>query len=115
MYKGYCCKYIQQNGRVSKKQNKFQILKSLARYVCTLFARVALIKLIAVMEKRNVSYTSDRLLPEVLSQIGVPVLTDVHTVEQVPIVAAVVNVLQLLAFFFIIPTNKLTSNLCEVM
>jgi EPS-associated MarR family transcriptional regulator len=29
IYQGYCCKYIQKNGRVSKKLNQFQILKSL--------------------------------------------------------------------------------------
>lgn len=39
-----------------------------------------------------------RILDEVKSQIGVPVLTDVHTVEQVPHVAAVVDVLQTPAF-----------------
>jgi len=39
-----------------------------------------------------------RVLDEVKSQIGVPVLTDVHTTEQVPHVAAVVDVLQTPAF-----------------
>jgi len=39
-----------------------------------------------------------RILDEVKSQIGVPVLTDVHTTEQVPHVAAVVDVLQTPAF-----------------
>lgn len=39
-----------------------------------------------------------RILAEVKSQIGVPVLTDVHTTEQVPHVAAVVDVLQTPAF-----------------
>lgn len=39
-----------------------------------------------------------RILDEVKSQIGVPVLTDVHTEEQVPHVAAVVDVLQTPAF-----------------
>ena len=39
-----------------------------------------------------------RILDEVRSQIGVPVLTDVHTTEQVPHVAAVVDVLQTPAF-----------------
>ncbi len=39
-----------------------------------------------------------RILSEVRRQIGVPVLTDVHTAEQVPIVAAVVDVLQTPAF-----------------
>ena len=39
-----------------------------------------------------------RILDEVKSQIGVPVLTDVHTAEQVPHVAAVVDVLQTPAF-----------------
>jgi 2-dehydro-3-deoxyphosphooctonate aldolase (KDO 8-P synthase) len=39
-----------------------------------------------------------RVLDEVKSQIGVPVLTDVHTAEQVPHVAAVVDVLQTPAF-----------------
>ncbi len=39
-----------------------------------------------------------RILDEVKSQIGVPVLTDVHTAEQVPQVAAVVDVLQTPAF-----------------
>jgi 2-dehydro-3-deoxyphosphooctonate aldolase (KDO 8-P synthase) len=39
-----------------------------------------------------------RILDEVRSQIGVPVLTDVHTEEQVPEVAAVVDVLQTPAF-----------------
>ena len=38
------------------------------------------------------------ILDEVRSQIGVPVLTDVHTTEQVPYVAAVVDVLQTPAF-----------------
>lgn len=39
-----------------------------------------------------------KILDEVKSQIGVPVLTDVHTAEQVPYVAAVVDVLQTPAF-----------------
>lgn len=39
-----------------------------------------------------------RILDEVRSQIGVPILTDVHTEEQVPEVAAVVDVLQTPAF-----------------
>lgn len=39
-----------------------------------------------------------RILDDVRSQIGVPVLTDVHTEEQVPEVAAVVDVLQTPAF-----------------
>ena len=52
-----------------------------------------------------------RILDEVRSQIGVPVLTDVHTTEQVPHVAAVVDVLQTPAFlcrqtYFIIGIHK---------
>ena len=39
-----------------------------------------------------------RILAEVKRQVGVPVLTDVHTEEQVPQVAAVVDVLQTPAF-----------------
>lgn len=39
-----------------------------------------------------------KILDEVRAQIGVPVLTDVHTEEQVPHVAAVVDVLQTPAF-----------------
>jgi len=39
-----------------------------------------------------------RILSEVRRQVGVPVLTDVHTVEEVPEVAAVVDVLQTPAF-----------------
>jgi len=39
-----------------------------------------------------------KILAEVQRQIGVPVLTDVHTEEQVPHVAAVVDVLQTPAF-----------------
>jgi 2-dehydro-3-deoxyphosphooctonate aldolase (KDO 8-P synthase) len=39
-----------------------------------------------------------KILDEVRSQIGVPVLTDVHTVEQVAEVASVVDVLQTPAF-----------------
>ncbi|MEQ6291719.1 3-deoxy-8-phosphooctulonate synthase [Vogesella sp. GCM10023246] len=39
-----------------------------------------------------------RILAEVKRQIGVPVLTDIHTEEQVPHVAAVVDVLQTPAF-----------------
>jgi len=39
-----------------------------------------------------------KILDEVRSQIGVPILTDVHTEEQVPHVAAVVDVLQTPAF-----------------
>jgi len=39
-----------------------------------------------------------RILDEVRVQIGVPILTDVHTEEQVPYVAAVVDVLQTPAF-----------------
>jgi 2-dehydro-3-deoxyphosphooctonate aldolase (KDO 8-P synthase) len=39
-----------------------------------------------------------KILSEVQKQIGVPVLTDVHTEEQVPHVAAVVDVLQTPAF-----------------
>ena len=39
-----------------------------------------------------------RILSEVKKQIGVPVVTDVHTEEQVPEVAAVVDVLQTPAF-----------------
>ncbi|MCW3481436.1 3-deoxy-8-phosphooctulonate synthase [Neisseriaceae bacterium JH1-16] len=39
-----------------------------------------------------------RILSEVQRQIGVPVLTDVHTEEQVPVVASVVDVLQTPAF-----------------
>jgi 2-dehydro-3-deoxyphosphooctonate aldolase (KDO 8-P synthase) len=39
-----------------------------------------------------------KILDEVKSQLGVPVLTDVHTEEQVPHVAAVVDVLQTPAF-----------------
>ncbi len=39
-----------------------------------------------------------RILEEVRRQVGVPILTDVHTEEQVPHVAAVVDVLQTPAF-----------------
>lgn len=39
-----------------------------------------------------------RILDEVRAQVGVPILTDVHTEEQVPHVAAVVDVLQTPAF-----------------
>jgi len=39
-----------------------------------------------------------KILAEVKQQIGVPVLTDVHTAEEVPFVAAVVDVLQTPAF-----------------
>lgn len=39
-----------------------------------------------------------KILDEVRAQIGVPILTDVHTEEQVPYVAAVVDVLQTPAF-----------------
>ncbi len=39
-----------------------------------------------------------KILDEVRSQVGVPILTDVHTEEQVPHVAAVVDVLQTPAF-----------------
>lgn len=39
-----------------------------------------------------------KILEKVRSQIGVPILTDVHTEEQVPYVAAVVDVLQTPAF-----------------
>lgn len=39
-----------------------------------------------------------KVLDDVRSQIGVPILTDVHTEEQVPEVAAVVDVLQTPAF-----------------
>jgi len=39
-----------------------------------------------------------RIFSEVQRQIGVPVLTDVHTVEDIPAVAAVVDVLQTPAF-----------------
>jgi 2-dehydro-3-deoxyphosphooctonate aldolase (KDO 8-P synthase) len=39
-----------------------------------------------------------RIFSEVRRQIGVPVLTDVHTVEDIPAVAAVVDVLQTPAF-----------------
>jgi 2-dehydro-3-deoxyphosphooctonate aldolase (KDO 8-P synthase) len=39
-----------------------------------------------------------RILAEVKRQIGVPVLTDVHTTEEIPQVAAVVDVLQTPAF-----------------
>ena len=39
-----------------------------------------------------------KILDEVRRQIGVPILTDVHTEEQVPYVAAVVDVLQTPAF-----------------
>ncbi|MFA5243359.1 MAG: 3-deoxy-8-phosphooctulonate synthase [Sulfuricella sp.] len=39
-----------------------------------------------------------RILAEVKRQIGVPVLTDVHTEEEIPVVAAVVDVLQTPAF-----------------
>lgn len=39
-----------------------------------------------------------KILDEVKRQIGVPVLTDVHTVEEIPEVAAVVDVLQTPAF-----------------
>lgn len=39
-----------------------------------------------------------RILDKVRSQVGVPILTDVHTEEQVPHVAAVVDVLQTPAF-----------------
>ncbi len=39
-----------------------------------------------------------RILAEVRRQIGVPVLTDVHTTEEIPEVAAVVDVLQTPAF-----------------
>jgi 2-dehydro-3-deoxyphosphooctonate aldolase (KDO 8-P synthase) len=38
------------------------------------------------------------ILAEVRAQIGVPVLTDVHTVDEVPAVAAVVDVMQTPAF-----------------
>jgi 2-dehydro-3-deoxyphosphooctonate aldolase (KDO 8-P synthase) len=39
-----------------------------------------------------------RVLAEVRRQVGVPVLTDVHTVDEIPTVAAVVDVLQTPAF-----------------
>ena len=39
-----------------------------------------------------------RILSEVKRQIGVPVLTDVHTIEEIPLVAQVVDVLQTPAF-----------------
>ena len=39
-----------------------------------------------------------RILAEVRRQVGVPVLTDVHTVDEIPTVAAVVDVLQTPAF-----------------
>jgi 2-dehydro-3-deoxyphosphooctonate aldolase (KDO 8-P synthase) len=39
-----------------------------------------------------------KILDEVRAQVGVPILTDVHTEEQVPHVAAVVDVLQTPAF-----------------
>ncbi|MBL8514375.1 MAG: 3-deoxy-8-phosphooctulonate synthase, partial [Betaproteobacteria bacterium] len=39
-----------------------------------------------------------RVLSEVKKQIGVPVLTDVHTAEEAPVVASVVDVLQTPAF-----------------
>ncbi len=39
-----------------------------------------------------------RILAAVRTQIGVPVLTDVHTAEEVPVVASVVDVLQTPAF-----------------
>jgi 2-dehydro-3-deoxyphosphooctonate aldolase (KDO 8-P synthase) len=39
-----------------------------------------------------------RILAEVRRQIGVPVITDVHTVEEIPAVAAVADVLQTPAF-----------------
>jgi 2-dehydro-3-deoxyphosphooctonate aldolase (KDO 8-P synthase) len=39
-----------------------------------------------------------RILAEVKRQIGVPVLTDVHTEDEIPVVAAVVDVLQTPAF-----------------
>src|SRR6478735_6366245 len=39
-----------------------------------------------------------KILDEVRRQIGVPILTDVHTTEQVPEVASVVDVLQTPAF-----------------
>ncbi len=39
-----------------------------------------------------------RILAEVKRQIGVPVLTDVHTEEEIPVAAAVVDVLQTPAF-----------------
>ena len=39
-----------------------------------------------------------KMLDEVRRQVGVPILTDVHTAEQVPDVAAVVDVLQTPAF-----------------
>ena len=39
-----------------------------------------------------------RILAEVKRQVGVPVLTDVHTEEEIPAVAAVVDVLQTPAF-----------------
>ncbi|MDD5328380.1 MAG: 3-deoxy-8-phosphooctulonate synthase [Sulfuricella sp.] len=38
------------------------------------------------------------ILDEVKRQIGVPILTDVHTVEEIPLAAAVVDVLQTPAF-----------------
>jgi 2-dehydro-3-deoxyphosphooctonate aldolase (KDO 8-P synthase) len=38
------------------------------------------------------------ILAEVRKQVGVPVLTDVHTVEEIPVAAAVVDVLQTPAF-----------------
>lgn len=39
-----------------------------------------------------------KILDNVKSQIGVPVLTDVHSIEEIPLVAAVVDVLQTPAF-----------------
>jgi 2-dehydro-3-deoxyphosphooctonate aldolase (KDO 8-P synthase) len=39
-----------------------------------------------------------RILAEVRRQVGVPILTDVHTVDEIPAVAAVVDVLQTPAF-----------------
>ena len=39
-----------------------------------------------------------RVLAEVKKQLGVPVLTDVHTAEEAPVAASVVDVLQTPAF-----------------
>ena len=46
-----------------------------------------------------------RILGEVKRQIGVPVLTDVHSIEEIPYVASVVDVLQTPAFLSVRQTS----------
>ncbi len=53
-----------------------------------------------------------KILAEVKEKIGVPILTDVHEIEQIAAVKEVADILQIPAF--LVPANRLRCRRCQV-